>query len=140
MSFILILLSFIFPIISFSLRNKRENIGWRMANGFCCESCKEDITQDILVVNKPDQCESCKRDESINKILGKKIFFIDLRSMKVITTCIIINIISLLIMFIMMYMEIKNYWFSNSLILISNILIFCNYIQNSRRKKNITWI
>jgi len=81
MSIFLTFFPFIFLIYFFVLLSKTKYITGDLKFGKRCYSCKQDITTDIVadfdvLLSGKDNfklCESCKRDEKINKLFNGKI-------------------------------------------------------------------
>lgn len=70
-----IIFSSLFWLILLHLKMKRRLIiSYKIENGTVCYSCKEDM--DIQPWDAPGNkqlCKSCKRDQSLNVLIGKKI-------------------------------------------------------------------
>jgi len=70
------ILSLVWIIIIAIQRNNREYINFDIDNGLICYSCKEKIKYDSLKEWPPSKnrelCKQCKRDKSLDNILGKK--------------------------------------------------------------------
>ena len=83
MSIFFILFPFIFLIYFVVLLKKTKYITHDLKMGKKCYSCKEDINTDIVVdfdvlLSGKDNfnlCESCKRDETINKLVELKVIW-----------------------------------------------------------------
>ena len=85
MSIFFTLLPFIFLIYFFALLSKTKYITMDLELGKKCYSCKEDINTDIISdfdvllgkKKKFNLCESCKRDETINKLFNGNLSLIN---------------------------------------------------------------
>lgn len=81
MSIFFILFPFIFLIYFVFLLKKTKYITHDLKMGKKCYSCKEDTNIDIIKISYSKDnfnlCESCKRDETINKLFNNRLSLIN---------------------------------------------------------------
>ncbi len=125
MSIFFTLFPFIFLIYFFVLLSKTKYITTDLKLGKKCYACKEDISTDIVIdldvlLSGKDNfnlCESCKRDETINKLFNGNLSLINkfkfyLVSSNKSITYFIFLIVTLLIIDIILKLVFDIKWFS----------------------------